>query len=446
MMKEHFKIPDQMHPTETVDRARRHLPYRISAGLRTDADFQHVQAMLVLTRGCGKWMRPNIYRTASVPIPGALRKNCLQFLHGDRHDAESLTAIAADLSTVQVQAVNLLLSGSLKVLDNVLMVCVEDPGLWLTDFDGKSQYHSLCDPERLAEQTGLSVIDALPARDLIVGGKGFPLTPLPNWILFADRDEKIATRSRLLVQIDDWLELTYLPPSDGLDAELPAIRYLARPGLRLINGLLKLIGGKSVHDDDEGHLAVQGKLISRLLEFLEVSLTEVTGSNTVDRKAWKATDQAIELVVRTAKENQYLPQDVLCTVNHFLARQIQQFMQRFQRTKHNERAFEVNELIFAGQGANNGFLRRLLATASPEIRQMSSNEFGIDENHVRLATSCVLGLTHIDQLPANLPPITGAEFPRLLGRLTPGRPANWRRLLLEMADYRPPTMKLREAV
>ena len=35
---------------------------------------------------------------------------------------------------------------------------------------------------------------------------------------------------------------------------------------------------------------------------------------------------------------------------------------------------------------------------------------------------------------------------RTLGNLVPGRPANWRKLVMEMADFQPPAMKLKDAV
>ena len=60
--------------------------------------------------------------------------------------------------------------------------------------------------------------------------------------------------------------------------------------------------------------------------------------------------------------------------------------------------------------------------------------------------AAVLGLFHIDQMPANIPWLTGAESQRILGRLTPGRPSNWRQLLRSMADFHPAPMKLKDAV
>jgi hypothetical protein len=41
----------------------------------------------------------------------------------------------------------------------------------------------------------------------------------------------------------------------------------------------------------------------------------------------------------------------------------------------------------------------------------------------------LLAMFHIDGVAANATTITGANAPRVLGRLTPGSPQNWQRLL-----------------
>ena len=69
-----------------------------------------------------------------------------------------------------------------------------------------------------------------------------------------------------------------------------------------------------------------------------------------------------------------------------------------------------------------------------------------DAPHLRATTAAICGLMHVDQMPITIPWISGSEMPRVLGRLTPGSPAHWRRVIMDMGDCRPPVMKLREAV
>jgi hypothetical protein len=58
----------------------------------------------------------------------------------------------------------------------------------------------------------------------------------------------------------------------------------------------------------------------------------------------------------------------------------------------------------------------------------------------------LLGLLHLDQVPAAATAITGARTPRVLGRLTPGSLVHWHRLVRELAALRPSAVALRSAV
>jgi hypothetical protein len=49
-----------------------------------------------------------------------------------------------------------------------------------------------------------------------------------------------------------------------------------------------------------------------------------------------------------------------------------------------------------------------------------------------------LALLTMDGVPANLPSVTGASGPRLLGQFTPGSSANWARCLAWMARQSAP--------
>ena len=82
----------------------------------------------------------------------------------------------------------------------------------------------------------------------------------------------------------------------------------------------------------------------------------------------------------------------------------------------------------------------------PHKQITTSGKFDIDPEAMMPTVAAMLGIAHLDQLPMNLPQLTGADAPRILGRITPGKPSNWRRVLLNMSDHRPPTMKLRDAI
>ena len=448
-MKQFFKIPDLMHPTENVERARRYQRFRISCGIRVRDAFDLVEGMLIVSNTCGRWLKPHVYRTVRVDIPDVLRKLCIETT--EKNDSVSLgqiKSITNDLAGLQAHAISLLLSGSVKVLENVLAVAVTDPGIWFTEFDGVAVYQSLCDPQRLAELTGLSVIDAFPARDVAGGGNGGPLSLLPYWLMFSDRSQPAAEVNRALLNFDSIGELVLLPASDGFDAELPAFAYRSIVGNGFLSQLMERYSDQSFPHDPTGDEAATGKCDDKILGILQRHLTIPFALGDRDRIRHDRSQQSrlVSSIVDDLKSLDFSHNDLLCTINHYLSKLIVRQLKRWNKRLVHSNNRPITELVLAGTATDNLFLQNLIRDRIPSIEFKESEDFEIARNDLGLATAGLLGLMHIDQFPANVPAITGTMNPRILGRLTPGSPSNWRHLITEMTDYRPPAMKLRDAV
>jgi len=67
-------------------------------------------------------------------------------------------------------------------------------------------------------------------------------------------------------------------------------------------------------------------------------------------------------------------------------------------------------------------------------------------HYLHAAAAAMLAVLHIDQTPANLPENAGDATPRVLGRLTPGSPVHWKRLLRMMAQHDLPATTLNRAM
>ena len=231
--------PDPQDALGRIDRALNDRNHRLLAGLSVSNQFDHVRGALVVSQGNGKYMRIRHVVESSEKIPESIRRACLEFTRHQNNDCGQLSQVLSDLANVQSSVVEKLKCAAGKYVDRVLAVSVCDPGYWQTDFDGRVSYVSMCDATRLAEQCGVTVIDAFPARDLCVGGHATGLEALPNWILFADRNAKIANQTRCLVSVDETAKTYVLPASDGLDAELPAIQHFSSIGFEFLNEFVK---------------------------------------------------------------------------------------------------------------------------------------------------------------------------------------------------------------
>ncbi len=80
------------------------------------------------------------------------------------------------------------------------------------------------------------------------------------------------------------------------------------------------------------------------------------------------------------------------------------------------------------------------------IEIVSLADLGVPAGSLAAARAALLGMLHVDQVPANLVTMTGARAPRVLGRLTPGSYTSWHRLMRELATAKPAVVALRTAV
>ena len=77
-------------------------------------------------------------------------------------------------------------------------------------------------------------------------------------------------------------------------------------------------------------------------------------------------------------------------------------------------------VLVCGGGARNGRLMARLAAELAGIPVQDTAALGIDPQQVEGAAFAWLAHRHLERLPGNLPAVTGAAGPRVLGALFPG--------------------------
>ena len=464
---------------ERIERALFDRTRRLTAGVHVDEDFEAISGSLVVGRGRGKSLRILFCDSVRRPIPSVIRSNCREVTTGKVSGVDYRSCIAelADIQAVVVEELKLKAS---KYVDRILAVSVTDPGMWQKDFDGHVVYSSLCDATRLAERTGISVIDAWPDRDIAVGGLGYPLDPICLWLLQADRDRRIARKANVAISIGQQTKGYLLPPSDGLDSEVPSLRQFRTEGMALIEGLLELSGIEAHGPNGFSH--------ARQLLVSGVHSKELLSRWNQLERGEERTEAMLQLT-STPLSVKLSIEHLLCTAMKWIGDELQSAIQQsFQDLKQDwaEKRSELKKEIDASRRSKtsglevlNAFDRSLPDFQAPgsimieapslvsdALVSVLQNRFS--QTHVACSwreflledaesisnievdgpslKAAMLGLLHVDQMPANVPSLTGADQQRILGRLTPGRPNSWRNLLREMADHEPSAMKLRDAV
>ncbi|TNG01782.1 MAG: hypothetical protein EP297_01970 [Gammaproteobacteria bacterium] len=104
--------------------------------------------------------------------------------------------------------------------------------------------------------------------------------------------------------------------------------------------------------------------------------------------------------------------DVQRTLCEFTAVTVSQAIQQY--------AGDATKLILCGGGTKNTFLRSRLATHLPDIKIQISSKYGIDPEWIEAAAFAWLAYRTMHNLPGNIPSVTGASHPVILGAIYPG--------------------------
>ena len=258
--------------------------------------------------------------------------------------------------------------------------------------------HQTLNAALLAEKTGIDVIADFRSRDLAAGGHGAPLVPAFHAQQFASAED-IA-----IVNIGGIANLTLLPNNGNV------IGFDCGPGNMLMDAWIFEQQGNRF--DQDGAWALEGKvddvLLSKLLNdpFFSQHPPKSTGRDNF-HLSW--------LLEKLGDKND-LAEDVQATLLHLSVHSILEALARY--------APQTQKLIVCGGGAKNKALMNLLETKKVDffkhaLQISTSDSVGIDPQLVEGLAFAWLAWAHKEKRPANLPAVTGAKGPRILGAYYP---------------------------
>ena len=229
---------------------------RWTIGVSVSSKCTQASAALVGAAGGERHLLMDVTRTAAAEIP----KETTALFHAISTPAASgmvthgmIAACRSQLADVQAALVNKLSATLALSSGRVLAVGVHDPGLWDTAHGEPAGYLGLCDASRLAEATGMNVIDAFPARDLALGGQGGPVTAVAEWMLLRSQ-----LRHRVLLDLGRTIRLSCLPAASADRAESKILAFEVGPGTALLDLLARRLTGDEHLFDPAGGWPCRG--------------------------------------------------------------------------------------------------------------------------------------------------------------------------------------------
>ena len=264
------------------------------------------------------------------------------------------------------------------------------------------------EPSVIAQRTGVITIADFRPRDMAAGGEGAPLVPYADYILFSDR-----RLTRAVQNIGGIANVTFLPPLDATRSSGDVIAFDTGPGNMVIDGIMRLITkGKRTYDRG-GAMAAKGAADEELLhEMLRHPFFRRRPPKSTGREQFG--QQYCEWLYGKARRKGLMPEDIVATATAFTASTVTSAYRRFLPAM-------PDEMILCGGGAHNATLVRMLQAGLEGVRIRSTDELGIDVDGKEAISFAILAYATIKGVPNNLPRVTGASEPVVMGKIVPGR-------------------------
>jgi anhydro-N-acetylmuramic acid kinase len=180
--------------------------------------------------------------------------------------------------------------------------------------------------------------------------------------------------------------------------------------------------------DPSGHFAVQGRICEELIsKWSSHPFLLRPPPKFLDGAAFTAEICPSSLLF--ARDKRLSARDVLCSANQFVVRNLQEAIHRFVPQSQS-----IDEVWVSGGGSWNGFLWKLLADGLAPIPVARTDEAGVPAEARRAIHAALLAFFTMENLPANIPVLSGAAHQRVLGQITPGSRENWDRWVCNLAD------------
>ncbi len=254
----------------------------------------------------------------------------------------------------------------------------------------------------LAARLGIPVVSDFRPADMAVGGKGAPLVPLLDYVIFRSKE-----RGRIVQNI-------------GGIANLTAIRAAAKPndvaafdtgpGNMVIDRLMQMLFNKPY--DRDGAVARSGIILQAILEeSLRAPYFKLKPPKTAGREEF-GSQYAQTFLRRCGKAAKA---DVIATATALTAASMAQALERFVLGKGKYR-----DWVVSGGGTQNSTLMDMLKheAANMELRLKHSDDFGVPSQAKEAMAFALLAYQTWNRLPGNVPSATGAERAAILGKIS----------------------------
>lgn len=391
--------------------------HHLVIGLMSGTSLDGVDAVLVAISNdnAGVVSAVSLEHQVSIPYSKEMQQRIGSLCIPGKSDINDLTIAHFGLAHWYASAVNLLIAEGGYDRSQIDAVCMHGQTVWhapvAQDFPGPQGPIAVTGTLQLgnasvvASLTGLPVISDFRSADMAEGGEGAPLAPYIDHLLYAKQGE-----GRAVQNIGGIGNVTVLPLGGNREA---IYAFDTGPGNMIMDAVVSIGTNGDKTFDDDGILAAQGKVSLKILDVL-------MDDPYFTRKPPKSTGrevygQAFARRLMGLGEAEGLSfADIVATATAFTARSIAQAYKDFVLT-----ITPLHTVIVSGGGALNSTLLAMLKDYLPQgIEVTTSRNSGVPDQAREAMAFALMGHESLMGRPGNIPAVTGARKPTVLGLIT----------------------------
>jgi anhydro-N-acetylmuramic acid kinase len=255
----------------------------------------------------------------------------------------------------------------------------------------------------VAARVGVPVVSDFRPADIAAGGKGAPLVPFLDFLLY--RDMRVG---RIVQNIGGIANFTAVPAGASSNQVLA---FDTGPGNMVIDAVTQRLLAKPY--DRDGRIAGSGTVLDPVIrDVLRAPFFRRKPPKTAGREEF-GREFTQEFVRRCGRVDK---RDVVATATALTAKSIADALRRFVL----RRTSTYKDFIVSGGGASNPTLMAMLANELQPLglQIRSSDEFGLPAEAKEAAAFALLAFQTWNRKPSNLPSATGAKRPAVLGKIS----------------------------
>ncbi|MDG3088940.1 anhydro-N-acetylmuramic acid kinase [Vibrio hannami] len=331
------------------------------------------------------------------PLPDELKQELLTVCLGQDTTLRQVGKLDHHLGQLFADAVIQLLRKSGHHKDEITAIGNHGQTVFHQPYGNEPFTLQLGDANIISAKTGIKTVADFRRKDMALGGQGAPLVPAFHHTIFKPEDSSV-----VVLNIGGIANISVMRP------DKPTLGYDTGPGNMLMDAWIDNKQGKKF--DKNGELARSGKYINKLLDkLMDDDYFALEPPKSTGRELFNLPWLINQL---DSFEHGFEPQDIQATLAEFTALTICREVNKYCYGS-------SPELLVCGGGARNQFLMERLTKLLPEWLVATTDEKGVDSDHMEAMAFAWLAQRRIHNLPSNLPEVTGASRLASLGVIYP---------------------------